>query len=102
MPFPLSGDIVKTRSGNLVSENEFGPVSLISFKHQEYTPDAVFAMMEMGKNYKKQIKFDIDDLIELWEEKIALIEEKYMESIAIDDYAFNTKHRNHICFGTGK
>lgn len=88
LPFPVSGDIVRTRSNKLVIENEFGPVSLISFKHQEYTRNAVLTMMELGKNYKKQIKFDIDDLIELWEEKIALIEDKYMQAISIDDYAY--------------
>ncbi len=88
LPFPVSGDIVRTRSNKLVTENEFGPVSLISFKHQEYTRNAVLTMMELGKNYKKQIKFDIDDLIELWEEKIALIEDKYMQAISIDDYAY--------------
>ena len=56
LPFPVSGDIVRTRSNKLVTENEFGPVSLISFKHQEYTRNAVLTMMELGKNYKKQIK----------------------------------------------
>jgi len=88
MPFPISGNIVESRNHKLVVENEFGPVSLIAFKHQEYNPNAVFEMMRLGKDYKKQDKFTISDLIELWEEKIALIEEKYMEAISIDDYAY--------------
>lgn len=88
LPFPVNCHLVLSRNHTFVTENEFGPVALVAAKKQEYTPEAVFKMMELGTGVKPDKPYTITNLIDLWEEKLTLIEGKYMEASNIDDYAY--------------
>ena len=80
--------IVESRNHTLVTENEFGNVSLIAAKKDVYNFNAIIYIIEHGSQYIKKTNYTISNLIDLWEEKLSLIEEKYLGETKIDDYAF--------------
>lgn len=88
LPFSVKSFIVESRNHTLVTENEFGNVSLIAAKKDVYNFNAIIYIIEHGSQYIKKTNYTISNLIDLWEEKLSLIEEKYLGETKIDDYAF--------------
>lgn len=88
LPYPVNCHLVLSRNHTFLTENEFGPVALVAAKKQEYTPEAVFKLSEIGNGLKPDKPYTVTNLIDLWEEKLTLIEGKYMEASSIDDYAY--------------
>ena len=78
LPFSVKSCIVESRNHTLVTENEFGNVSLIAAKKDVYNFNAIIYIIEHGSQYIKKTNYTISNLIDLWEEKLSLIEEKYL------------------------
>lgn len=88
LPYEAKCHLVRSRNNEYRTENEFGAVSLVTAPIKEYKPLAVFKLMELGSTLKTSDQFSISRIIDLWEEKLSLMEMKYMEASKIDDYLY--------------
>lgn len=88
LPYEAKCHLVLSRNNEFRTENEFGAVSLVTAPIQEYQPLAVFKLMELGSTLKSKEDFSVSRIIDLWEEKLSLMEMKYMEASKIDDYLY--------------
>lgn len=83
-------NIILNRDGQYLSTTDFGTVALVAIKERMFTIDELSKLHVHFQNIHTDERYDLKNLIELWEDKVDLIEEKIIPSIKIDDYAYST------------
>lgn len=83
-------NIILNRDGQYLSTTDFGTVALVAIKERMFTIDELSKLHVHFQNIHTDERYDLKKLIELWEDKVDLIEEKIIPSIKIDDYAYST------------
>lgn len=87
--FPNFGvRIIPNRNGAFISETDFGKVALVAIKKRYFSLQELAYIHQQYLQSNPQEKFTITQLMELWEEKVNVIEEKAIPTIKIDDYAY--------------
>lgn len=80
--------LVKNRVGNYGVETELGSVALVCVKQAKYNINDLLEFQQIGSNYHSRSPYTISNLIELWEEKLSLVEEKCVPYLKIDDFTY--------------
>ncbi len=87
--FPLLGvKIIKGRNGNYLSSDQSGNLILVAYKNGSINLHDIFKIHKVYLKNQNDEPYLISHLLSLWEEKIALVEEKIIPSLKIDDYYY--------------
>lgn len=80
--------LIKNRSGQYISETDFGMVVLIAVKKRDVSINDLLFLHRHPHQEKTDQKNSLSHMLELWEGKVAMIEEKAMPTVKIDDYVY--------------
>lgn len=87
--FPNAGvKIIKNRYDQYLSKDEKGNLILVAYKNVSFTLNDLSKIHQYFNGSNSKTPYLISYLMSLWEEKIALIEEKIIPSFKIDDYFY--------------
>lgn len=80
--------IIQNRNGYYLSDTDFGKVALVAIKKRFFSLQELAMIHQQYLQPNPQETFTITQLMDLWEEKVNMIEEKAIPTIKIDDYAY--------------
>ncbi len=87
--FPSFGvQIIANRNGQLISQDDYGKVALVATTKGKVGLNEIMQIHQQFMNSPSATPYTIRHLIDLWEEKVTIIEEKALPSIKVDDFAY--------------